>query len=187
MRLVLLTTLACLPLGGCATLPTALRQPQFVENPVTVASQDYELVWDATVRAFEDYFDIVYESRWDGKIVGDPQSAPTLFEPWRPDATGLDDRLYATLQSVRRRAFVDIQPAAGGGFTVSLQIHRELENVRSITADLGGGTLIQSIQPVETTIVDSAVAPAWGWIGLGRDSDLEAKILADLQRRLGGY
>ena len=182
-----LLLLAALLPAGCASLPATLGEEVLVANPITVTAGDYETVWQHTVVTFEKYFDIAYESRWDGKIVAEPRTAPTLFEPWLLDATGPYDRLYSTLQTVRRRAFIDIQPAPTGGFLVSLQVYRELENVRSITADFGGGTLIHSIRPLEERIVDSPIAPIWGWIGLGRDYDLEAKILADLQQCTGGF
>lgn len=178
-RLILLGTL--LPMIGCASLGA------FQENPATIAHHEYDFVWNSAVRVLERYFEVAYENRYDGRIRTLPQSAATLFEPWYRDSVDFEERLLATLQSVRRRAFVRIERAPTGEFLVSVEVYKELEDLHQpIYASFGGGTFIQSIEPVREELVTSAIKPANGWISLGRDLKLEARILDEIRRETEG-
>lgn len=169
-------------LAGCAGLPA------YQENPATIAHHDYDFVWDATVRVVERYFEVAYENRYDGRIRTLPQTAATLFEPWLRDSVDFQERFLASLQTIRRRAFILIQRGPTGEFAITVEVYKELENLpHPAYANFGGGTFIQSIQPVQEELVTSAVQPAAGWISLGRDLKLEAQILEDIQREVEAH
>lgn len=172
---------APLALAGCALA----QPPAFVQNPVSLANANYEQVWNDVVLVVERYFDIAYENRYDGRIETKPVVGATCFEPWRPDSTGCRQRLEATLQTIRRRAFVVVAPAPAGGFQVLVEVYKEIEDVQNpISAEFGGGSFISSIEPIREEVVSSPVEPGLGWISMGRDKELEARILAEIQQRL---
>ena len=52
----------------------------------------------------------------------------TILEPWRKDSTHGAEKLHATLQSVRRYAFVRVIPA-DGGYLLQVAVHKQLEDV----------------------------------------------------------
>lgn len=171
-RLLLLLFLA----AGCRSTPPK------IDNPVTVANANYDAVWEKTVQVVDKYFDIAYESRYDGRLETLPQSAAMLFEPWRPDSADCYERLEASLQTIRRRAFVLVQPAPSGGFNVTVEVYKELEDLdRPVFTTFAGGTFIPAIQAVREGLVVSAIKPTDGWISLGRDVKLEGIIASEIQ------
>lgn len=164
--------------AGCRAIPVQ-------NNPAVVAAPSYDALWETTVRVLEKYFDIAYESRYDGRIETKPLASANLLEFWRPDAVDFRERVEATLQTIRRRGFVLIQPSPAGGFAITVEIYKELEDLRQPAyATFGGGTFIPSIQPISETIVTSPISATDGWISLGRDQKLEARILHELNERL---
>jgi hypothetical protein len=90
--------------------------------------------------------------------------------------------LESTLQTIRRRAFVLVQPAPQGGFSITVEVYKELEHLsQPIFSTFAGGTFISSLEPVKEQVVTSDAAAPAGWISVGRDAMLEAKIIDDLR------
>lgn len=168
-------------LCGCRSMPA------FLENPTTVASNEYEQVWNGIIEVIERYFDVAYENRYDGRIETFPKTGPTLLEPWLLDAVGFRERLEGTFQTVRRQAWVLVQPTPTGGFTITVEVYKELEYLeRPAFSTLGSGTFLPSIQPVHEPLVTSPIEATHGWISLGRDQLLEARILEELRFAVDG-
>ena len=171
-------------LAGCASL----RLPPDMENPASITLSNYETVWESTVRVLDNYFEIAYENRYDGRIETSPITGATILEPWRADSVGLRQRLEASLQTIRRRAFVLIHPAPGGGFQVVVEVYKEIEDLpRPAGSRMVGGAFFQSIQPIRQEVVNSSVTPSAGWISLGRDKALESRIIGDIHAELDRY
>lgn len=173
---------------GCHAFRAA---PPFYENPTLAPPVDHDLLWDNVVDVVDDYFQIDTEQRI--RRVGDtyvmgrletfPEVGATLLEPWRRDSVGKYERLESTLQSIRRKAIVQVVPV-GEGFLVDVTVFKELEDVeRPEHATAGGATfryddsILRFDEPVggQPTNV--------GWIPQGRDTMLEQRILAELQER----
>jgi hypothetical protein len=167
--------------AGCRSAPV------LSENPVTVTRPNFEDVWISTVRVLEKYFEIAYENRYDGSIETLPLASATLLEPWRHDAVGFDERLEATLQTIRRRCFVLVQPAPAGGFNITVEVYKELEHVNTpVFSRHQGGNLIIGVEPIREAVVASAIKPSLGWISLGRDQKLESTILDEIRALVDG-
>ncbi len=87
-------------------------------NPMSVPVRDPEFFWNQLVDTIDDYFDIRSEQRvhlvgnvaTEGRIESKPQPGATLFEPWRWDSTPGYEKWHATLQSLRRKCIVSVQP-----------------------------------------------------------------------------
>ncbi|MBY0585913.1 hypothetical protein K2X85_01990 [bacterium] len=170
-------------LAGCGGVPTSST-----ENPASVTLTNYETVWETTAEVLDRYFDIAYENRYDGRMETKPVVGATIIEPWRLDSVGLRQRLESTLQTIRRRAFVMVYPSPAGGFQIVVEVYKEIEDLpRPIGSRMAGGAFFQSVQPIQQDVVTSAVTPGAGWISLGRDKLLEARIISDLHAALGRY
>lgn len=189
---VRLGALGLWPLAGCAGLSQDLAQsfselltPVPMENPLVVPNGDFEAVWNATVKVVDEYFDIAFENRLSRRIVTQPRSGSTLLEPWDGSSSGFSERLESTLQTIRRRAEVTINPAPGGGFLVLVIVHKELEDLVKPDRQSAGRAVFNNDPSVTRTrdIVGPFPVPA-GWINRGRDAHLENKILRKLRDAL---
>lgn len=183
-------------MGGCAHLgggppagPVVLQ-----ENPMLIQLEDYELIWEQLVDTIDDYFRIQREDRV--RVIGNvitygtietyPQSGSTWLEPWRRDSTRGYEKTLATLQSIRRRATVRVEPAEGG-FRVHVVVTKELEDLdRPEKSTVGANTFRHDESLVRGSTKDDPLGgPATlGWIPLGRDTSLEQEILAKFLARL---
>lgn len=206
-RPAILAVLGALTLTGCnAWQPATYTPPVFGFAPEYVAPQtsqlmvqnmDRDLVWDQVVDVVDDYFRIQHEERV--RLVGDlltegwldtyPRGASTIFEPWNQDSVTSYDRWLATLQSMRRMAKVYVLPVEGG-FTVDVQVYKELEDVprpESGAISLANSqTLRNDDALIRLTNPVGGQEPTRGWIGMGRDTALEQVILGGIQARTGG-
>ncbi len=181
--LLALAALALTP-AGCATTGFLSRQPP-VANPLVVPSGDFEAVWKATIASVDEYFDIRAENRLARKIVTDPRIGATLLEPWYGDSVGFTQRLESTLQTIRRFAIIQVDPAPGGGWLVNVEVRKELEDLAKPDRQMGGRAAFANDFPVNRTreIVGPVPAPV-GWIPRGRDALLEKAILARIRDAL---
>jgi hypothetical protein len=154
--------------------------------PILVANQNQEWVWEQVVDVVHVYFDIARENRLDGLIETKPRVGSGLLEPWHGDSVGLRNRMESTLQSIRRRGFINVTPA-GDGFLVSVEILKEQEDVNVTPDKSAGGSTFQENRPLQRdlTLVVGDEAPK-GWIALGRDVDLEIRILNGIRKATSG-
>jgi hypothetical protein len=189
---------------GCAALGPR-NGPMAYENPVLVPSADPDVLWDQLVAVVDDYFQIDREERVRivdgvptvGRIDTFPEVGATLFEPWRKDAANFYERLEGTLQTIRRRAIVQVIPA-DVGYLVEVTVYKELEDVRRArfaTADLATFADASTARATDQAYINNdpmnfpPVGPPGeggrqpvetGWIPEGRDAALEQKIICNL-------
>ncbi len=172
---------------GCSGLRNSTRAQSAAPavNPVFIAHQDQEYVWERVVDVVHDYFEIARENRLDGIIETKPLVAAGILEPWHRDSVGLGNRLEGSLQSIRRRGFVNVLPAEGGGYLVSVEIFKEQEDVVTTPDKSAGNSTFQENRPLQRdlSLVVGDAAPE-GWIALGHDQALEAKMLREIQLRI---
>lgn len=183
---------------GCTWSPHASWQGQSaaelprLENPLFVPVADREFVWSQIVDTIDDYFKIRREDRvrlvgdvWlEGHIETYPVEGSTVLEPWRKDSTPGFEKLHATLQSVRRYAFVRVIPA-DGGYLLQVAVHKQLEDVvQPEHATVGQATVRHDSSLVRNEPSPLAAPGTLGWISIGRDVSLEQRILGEIQRRL---
>jgi hypothetical protein len=176
--------------AGCASFPlsfnAALLRPDpavCVENPlyIPLGPPAYGVVFEKVLDVLDDYFEIAYANRYDGRILTFPRIAPGLEQPWRAGSPDWYQRLEATLQTTRRRAEVLIQPAEDGGFFIDVTVYKELEDlVRPTRMAMGAAfrsdiTVERQYEVIDPTVIES------NWIPKGRDTDLEQVILQRLR------
>lgn len=154
-------------------------------NPVFVQATDENGVWERTVDVVHDYFDIERENRIVGSQPGvietKYKTGASLLEPWHRDSPGFDSRLESSLQSIRRRAFVNVAPTQGG-YLVSIEVFKEIEDLPGVANMTSGGATFQQANPLrrDLDLVVGQSTPS-GWVALGRDGVLESEMARRLQ------
>lgn len=183
---------------GCMLSPhpsphghSAGEMPQ-LENPLLVPVADPEFAWSQIVDTVDNYFKIKREERV--RLIGDrwlaghietyPVEGSTILEPWRKDSTAGSEKLHATLQSVRRYAFVRVIPA-DGGYKLQVEVHKQLEDVVQPEHATVGQAAVRHDGSLVRNEQSELVAPSTlDWISIGRDVSLEQRILGEIQSRL---
>jgi len=180
--------------AGCSSGPSAWHAPSVTRifsprpvaaNPLPVPSTDFEEVWNKTVAVVDKYFDIASENRLSRTIETQPLMGATVLEPWALDSATMEDRVEATLQTIRRFAIVHVDPAPTGGFLVKVEVYKSLEDMPKPDRQPAGRAVFTNDFPVNRTreIVGPVPAPL-GWIKRGRDLNLEQAILAGIREAL---
>lgn len=179
---------------GCAT-PPLVEQPGYVRpdrnaeaaNPILVTPgsagpEAYAAVFEHTLDILDDYFEIAYANRYDGRIETIPRIAPGLEQFWRPGSPNLSERVLMTLQSYRHRCFVLIEPASQGGYLVNVTVYRELEDLpRPSRANTSAVFRNEPSVERQFEVVDPSVI-SQVWIPKGRDVPLEQELLRRIQK-----
>jgi hypothetical protein len=180
-----------LPLAGCASGPL-LENPVLVgaaapvrQNPVYVPQgpMAYARVFEKTLDILDDYFEIAYSNRYDGRIETYPKIAPGIEQPWKPGSPDAYERFLAFFQTIRYRAIVHITTADDGGYFIDVKVLKELEDLPNPIRYTAGGATFRVEPTVERQyeIVDPTVFES-NWIPAGRDTALEQVILDRLAR-----
>ena len=171
----------------------AVAPPQTMVNPLFITAVDQDFLWNELVDTVDDYFRIEREQRMrqigdvltEGQLDTIPTVGSTLLEPWRSDSVPGYEKLHSTLQSIRRRATVRVTPEAAG-YLIFVHVAKELEAVDKPEHASVGTSLIRHD---ETLISPLGGRPRLrtltaGWIPLGRDVELEQRIISELCGRL---
>jgi len=192
MNLAGWTTALALLAGGCASGPLldnpAILRPDptvTVENPVYVplGPPSYNPVFEKVLDIVSDYFEPAYVNRYDGRIETFPRIAPGLEQLWKPGSPDFDQRLLATLQTIRHRSVVLIRPANDGGYFVDVKVYKELEDLPRPVRSTAGAASFRSDNTVERQfeVIDPTVFES-AWIPVGRDLPLEQVILQRIKK-----
>jgi hypothetical protein len=178
--------------GGCATGPLLDNPIQVrpaltdaVENPIYVplGPPAYGKVFEQALDILDDYFEIAYANRYDGRIETFRNIAPGLEQFWKPGSPDFDQRLLATYQTIRHRAVVLIQAADDGGFFINVTVYKELEDLPRPSRMTAGAASFRSDNTVQRQfeVIDPTIYEA-SWIPIGRDLKLEQVILHRLKQ-----
>jgi hypothetical protein len=166
-------------LGAAQSALAVDPQEVCIENPVYVplGPDAYGTVFEKVIDVLGEYFEIAYSNRYDGRIETFPRIAPGYEQPWKPSTPIWYERLLATFQTIRHRAFVLIQLADDGGFFVQVIVYKELEDLPRPMRSTAGAAAFRSDSTVERQyeVIDPAVFER-AWIPMGRDHLLEHAI-----------
>jgi hypothetical protein len=195
---------APMPVAPVPVAPPAnavLLQPQIAPatgtvaaNPIFIPVTNQDWAWEQIVDVVDDYFRVERESRvqlvgnvvTEGRIDTFPQVGATFVEPHRPDSVGNFNRLESTFQTIRRRAIVRVIPEQGG-YMVDLTVEKELEDLPHPENATAGGATFRNDSSLVSDVNEevSRTRLSQHWIPLGRDTECEQQILAEIQARLG--
>lgn len=172
----------------------ASQYPQLA-NPLYVPACDRDFAMDQVSDEVDDYFQIRKEQRialmdnvlMEGWIETQPKIGASVFEPWRRDAATLEERRLGTLQTIRRWAKVRVIPN-GKGYLIDVKVYKELEDRHPpdhsvVTSGLPRHDLaMDSLQDSSANFQDPN--SKLRWFSIGRDIELEQKMLRNIQQRL---
>jgi hypothetical protein len=176
--------------AGCASgplqeNPILIRPVPQQDNPIFVpmGPRAYGWVFEKVIDVVDDYFEIAYANRYDGRIESFPAIAPGLEQPWKKGSPDLYQRTLASFQSIRHRAIVKIDPAPDGGYFIDVKVLKELEDVPRPVRAVTGPAIIRGDQTIDRQfeVIDAAVYDS-NWIPIGRDCKLEQVILCRLSK-----
>lgn len=206
--LLVLTTLA----GCCCTQQTngsgwtgkpakgvGAYDPQ-TPNPLFVQTSDAQWLWDAAVDVLDNYYQIEVENpirtyervgqngqtyvyQTEGRIDTKPSIMGGCQEFWRKNRADCGNRLFATLQTVRSTAVMRITPEANG-FFVYLTVYDELEDMPKPIGSRVGYNLNFNDDLTQLSQPTGEYSASKGWITIGRDEDLERRIMKELAWRV---
>ncbi len=181
----------CGSTGPLLDNPVLLRPiaPGPVENPVYVPlgtnQTSYRKVFEQVIDVVDDYFDIAESNMYAGLIRTHPRVAPGLEQFFKPGSPDFDQRLLATLQSIRHYAVVKIDGARDGGYWVDVKVYNQLENLdRPQRATAGAAAFRSDITIDRQYEVIEEVPVTGGWIPIGEDVAMEQEILARIKKCL---
>ena len=183
---------AALGLAGCSTgplqeNPTLLRPDQLIpqENPLYVPQgaqpEVYDKLFQKVIDVVDDFWEIAYTNRFEGRIETQPSIAPGLEQPWKPGSPDFYQRLLAGFQTIRHRCIVMITTDENFGYFIDVKVLKELEDLPSPVRSTAGAasfrmnsTIERQYEVIEQPIYES------NWIPIGRDCKLEQVILQRL-------
>ena len=182
-------------LSGCASV-APLENPSLIipndcasDNSVAIQTglptpEGYREIYDRTLDALDDYFEVKPASRYSGQIETLPRIAPGYEQPWKPGSPNPRERLLATYQTIRHYAIVQIWAGERGGYRVYVEVYKELEDLSRPAAARSGAAAFQEAQTVDRRVDVVAVqAKDTTWIPAGREPALEQAILRKIQQR----
>jgi len=153
---------------------------------------DPEFLWLQVVDSVDDFFRIQNEQwvrrdpqQWlEGRLATYPEVSGTSLEPWRSESTRGFERLQSTFQTIRRTATVRVIPEETG-YLIDIQVVKEQEDVDQAQASTAGS----SAQRHDGTIVRNEnqqrqLPVTLGWFEIGRDSELERRIMSGILGRV---
>lgn len=170
--------------------PEAATGP--LPNPLEIPVSDHEFVWNQLVDTVDDYFPIAREERvrvignvmTEGRIDTFPKTAATAMDVFRKDSTKGFETWHGTFQSIRKHAEVRVLPGQDG-YGINVIVRKELEDLDRPELSLVDASAFRFdgslVRPQGQRL---GGVTTLGWIPIGRDLDLEQKILADLYSRL---
>jgi hypothetical protein len=206
-RQVLVTSAATLvlALAGCSTGPlrenpiifrpgqrmsresTILNPEPFVaqENPLYLPQgpqpEVYDKVFQKALDIVDDFWEIAYTNRYEGRIETQPGVAPGILQPWKPGSPDFFQRVLADLQSIRHRCIVLISTADEGGYYIDVKVLKELEDMPAPVRATAGSASFRMNSTIERQfeVIEQPLYEA-NWIPIGRDYKLEQVILERL-------
>jgi hypothetical protein len=179
----------CLSSGPLEDNPILVRMspPECVANPVLIELPfdhgGYTKVYERTRSVLCDYFEIAAEDRRWGHFQTHPRIAPGYEQSFKAGSPSPEERLLATLQTIRNYAIVQISADSGGGYFVDVKVFKEMEDLPAPTRATAGAAIFRSEPTIQRQYeVIEPIVTANNWIPLGRDEALEQAILQKLKK-----
>ena len=136
------------------------------------------------------HFVIEKSDRGAGLIRTRPLEGSQFFEFWRKDNIGSFNRVYSNLHSARRIVELKFIANDGGGICILPSV--SLQHL-SIPEEESGGTakaytiISDSSEEEQSLSLNPEQASGMGWVDLGSDAALEAKILKQISKQIKAF
>ena len=198
---LVLMAMLCLWSGGCRVWniqgdrqTASPYQP--VSNPLIIEACDRQFAMDQVADEIDNYFEIQKQQNiqlvdnilTEGWIETKPRIGSGIFEPWAKDSVRGNEKRLATLQTIRRWAKIRVVPDAAG-YMVDVKVYKEMEDRNPPDHSVVNGSLQRHDNALDNDYdrlsnLSIQDANKLIWFPIGRDVELEQKILRNLQSRL---
>ncbi len=181
-------------IGGCG------RAVVSTDNPAAVPAEDYDAVFDQSVRTLRAMrFTVDRQDRRFGVVTSRPLVASSLFEPWYADNTTGGQVTESTLNCQRRRVRITLKPAHATGeageaetvpsdtylFRVEVTVERRQMPPRQLTsAAVSQLQFGRGVHNAHSALTEGGREEAY-WRPIGRDAHLEQRLIAEILHRAG--
>ena len=184
-------------------------KPVAPQQELTAAEQDFEAVWLASQDVLRTYgFPLERRDRREGMITTGGVVGKHWFEFWRHDASTAADLAENTLQTIFRVATVTVRPRADAPdsheATVVINVSRSDAQPLQISSASEAAAVYsppqtrehylpadgEEAEPTETEPAEPELpspVDTFGFVSLGRDANLEAKIATEIAARARKY
>jgi hypothetical protein len=182
--------------ASCTSVPTA-SQPGWVAGappqtpPLFVASNtdpNSELVVnERAMDVLHHYnFEVDTNNQLEGTLSTLYKVGSGIIEPWHRESVGMANRLESTAQPIRRKVLIHFVRVEGG-YLVSVEALKEIEDLASPTPNSPGNSTFRDTYPLQRdlNLVVGQSTPS-GWIPRGHDVALEQDIVAHLRSAYSG-
>jgi len=144
-----------------------------------------DFYWERAVMVLNrNHFQVARESRLEGVIETEYRAGSGILEPWHPDSVGLASRFESTLQSIRRKVTIGVQPGDNGKTLLTVRVDKEQEDLPGLAANYEGGATFP-----ESTVLSRDLSQVVGqtgasrWVSVGRDRKLEQQLISEIRYR----
>jgi len=178
---------ACISIVGAGCRAPMQPETATVERVTLPADDDYDRLWEAACDTLRDYrFRLDRQDRANGVITTQPETSAQGFELWRPQPQPAYYWTEANLNTIQRRATVQILPTGKKGeyqFDVKVERWRYRLEARQIDNSAAALRLYSADAP---TLAGQSEKPSETgyWILLGRDEPMEQALLRKILHRL---
>jgi hypothetical protein len=126
-------------------------------------------------------FEVDTTNQLEGTLATYYKTGSGILEPWHRESVGAANRWESTLQPIRRKVLIHFVRAEGG-YLVSVEALKEIEDLASPSPNSPGNSTFRDTYPLQRdlNLVVGQSTPS-GWIPRGHDVALEQDILARLQ------
>mgnify|MGYP006289384817 CR=1 FL=1 len=165
-------------LAGCQDmrpLPDGLTPPQ----------RQFEASWRASLAAMDEYrFPVAEQDRRRGVIVSEAVVSQHPTEFWRKDALTPADLFETALHTIYRQVRVELAPIEDGFQPeVAVSVFRSNRRSPQVTSTSQAYDLFSGTAWRELSVEYGPEEEAPGRVALGRDAELEAAILSEIEDR----
>ena len=172
-----------LPVWGCMAPAQPIGRTAAL---LSVSDADaFERLWEASARVLRrNHLQPTREDRVAGVIQSSPTVTESWFEFWRRDVVDGYSFAEAQLHTIRRAALIKMDRSEEPDeYIVSVRVNKERLSMpeRQVTSAAGAIQMFGSGLPT-TSGKMVAAAKARAWIPLGRDGNLEARLLGEIIR-----
>ncbi len=150
--------------------------------------ESYNQLYDAAAESLRrQWFRLDRQDRTNGIVTTFPETSANWFEVWRPQPSPGYYWWEANLATVQRQATVRIEPAADQGtYDLTIEVKRLRYSLpeRQVDNPAAAQRLYSNAAPTSEGRTERASQTA-RWIPLGRDAEMEERLLADITSRYG--
>ena len=186
--------LVALALGmasGCQ-LPPEPAEPT-VERVAVGSDQDRERLWEAVGDALRaHFFRLDRQDRVAGVITTLPETTAQATEFWRPQPQPAYYWLESNIHTIRAQATVNVPPAPsddplGAALPIEVRVERYRYRLpeRQVDNPAAAMRIFSADAPTVTTGRMERPSETGRWIPIGRDAEMERRLLADILKRYG--